>query len=148
MGHNCVGHNNPSHNKPGGASPWAAELDDDGSSVFWQPDVTDENGCSLDLMDPAVWERHKLGKLWQSATTEAACEAVREHYANMCSQVGKLCLCMSAIAVVTQVTQMCLQTEKLRLPHRTFILAEKLCLPVYMSYYLVMMGGETLLAYS
>ena len=88
MGHNCVGHNNPSHNKPGGASPWAAELDDDGSSVFWQPDVTDENGCSLDLMDPAVWERHKLGKLWQNATTEAACEAVREHYTNMCSQVG------------------------------------------------------------
>merc|ERR1711972_290932 len=62
----------------GGCTPWINETDSDGTSVFWNPSITDSQGNELNLMDPSVWAQHKLGALWHS-TAESDYDAVKQH---------------------------------------------------------------------
>jgi len=77
----------------GGATPWAEARDEDGTGVFWNPSLRDGQGNDLNLMDPAVWEEHSIGGLWQDLAVGSMGlneERLREHQRHVCSSATRL----------------------------------------------------------
>jgi len=72
----------------GGFTHWAGHVK--GESIpFKAPSITNTRGEELNLMDPHVWQKYKLGALSQSASTAEDHSRLAHHLSHVCSAVER-----------------------------------------------------------